>query len=171
MNTQELYDKLRMAFNWPPFPLTKYPYEYPRGGGKNRKWMEGNDEQISSMREDITEFAKGLSQTSRKVTDLTTLTTGYYFQKFAGKKYIGAINYYDANTKTVTMCNLYPSHEGQSIPYHPPNAFFFNKFPLKNLMLGEYGPPTLIGQTYIDHLPHSSFFINWVHTNPLSSRK
>lgn len=171
MHPEELWDKLRKAFNWPPYPLIKNYKSQPR------LWVEIGAENIYEMREAIWNLASRGTVVEGHPNE--TVRTGYYFRKGGNSL---TLYYYDNDTGMITVLNPipYPSssekklleglsgwNEGRT----PPDAFFLNRFPATSVGMREGSPPTTLGQTYWAELPFGTLFINWIGSKPLSSRK
>ena len=171
MSPEELWEKMRKAFNWPSYPLIKN-YKV-----QQRLWVDIGGENISKMRGAIWDLAR--QGTKVEGYPKTNPSTGYYFR--TGGIHL-TLNYYDSHTGMVTVLNPSPhpsSSEkkvleglsGWNEEGTPPNAFFLNRFPASSLGMVLDSPATMLGQTYMAELPAPSGFINWIGSKPLSSRK
>lgn len=190
MHPEELWNDLRRAFNWPPYPLIK---NYKRARiSQPRLWVNIGVENISKMRRSLLELSRmGATVAKNDSSDsnigIVEAKTGYYFRVGSPTRNSPfgqlTINYYDTDTEMVTICNPspYPSSAeaelledsiaGWTDDGNPPDVFFLNKFLATSLGMKPGSHSRILGQTYMEQLPSSSPFINWIGSKPLSSRK
>ncbi len=176
MHPEELWDKLRKAFNWPPYRLAKNygssPNSYPR------LWVDIGAENISQMRADLLELARRGTTVQGYPNEVAR--TGYYFRTDS-RTYM-TIQYYDNETRMVTICNPKPYASSSERKFledegmwtnntEAGNSFFLNKYPAIRAGFKIGSSPTMLGQTYMEELPTTVPFLNWMGSKPLSSRK